>query len=91
VNDTLITNDCNIRLGGVYSCDEQDQLQDGSDETEGQLGESIHRFQESFWGKKKADRPPVGIYDERVFMPINFLRRPFSRATVNPKDLTAIW
>ncbi len=55
--------------------------------TEAQLQESIQRFQESFWDKKRAERPPVGIYDERVFMPINFLRRPFLRPTVNPDDV----
>jgi hypothetical protein len=55
--------------------------------TEGQLRESIQRFQESFWDKKRADRPPVGIYDERIFMPINFLRQPFSQPTVTPEDV----
>jgi hypothetical protein len=56
--------------------------------TESQLRGSIQRFQTSFWNKESADRPPVGVYDERVFMPINFLRRPFSRPTVSPDDVT---
>ena len=56
--------------------------------TESQLLESIQRFQSSFWNKERAHRPLVGIYDERVFMPINFLRRSFSRPTVNPGDVT---
>jgi hypothetical protein len=30
----------------------------------------------------------VGVYNEGVFMPINFLRGPFSRPTVNPNDVT---
>ncbi|MBZ5565536.1 MAG: hypothetical protein LAP13_24335 [Acidobacteriia bacterium] len=56
--------------------------------TEGQLRESIQRFQESFWNRKSADRPPVGVYDERMFLPINFLRRPYLRPTVSPDDVT---
>jgi len=46
--------------------------------TEGQLRETIQRFQGSFWSKKKGDHPPVGIYDERISLPINFLRLPFT-------------
>jgi hypothetical protein len=56
--------------------------------TEGQLRETIQRFQESFWGKKKVDRPPVGIFDGRIFLPINFVRRPFTRPTISPDDVT---
>jgi hypothetical protein len=56
--------------------------------TEARLLESIQRFQTNFWNKERADRPLVGVYDERVYMPINFLRRPFPRATVNPDDVT---
>jgi hypothetical protein len=55
---------------------------------EAQLDESIQRFRENFWGRKKADRPPVGVYDERVFLPVNFLRRPFPRPFVTPEDVT---
>lgn len=56
--------------------------------TESQLLESIQRFQTNFWNKERADRPLLGIYEERVNMPINFLRRPFSRSTVSPEDIT---
>jgi hypothetical protein len=56
--------------------------------SESQLQESIQRFQTSFWNKAVTDRPPVGIYDERVNMPIHFLRRPFQRPTVEPEDVT---
>ena len=55
--------------------------------TQAQLIESIQRFQESFWDRKSTDRPPVGIYDEDIFLPINFLRRPFTRPTVSPEDV----
>jgi hypothetical protein len=55
--------------------------------TQSQLSESIQRFQAHFWNKQQADRPPVGIYDERIYMPINFLRRPFSHSTVHPDDI----
>lgn len=40
--------------------------------TEAQLRESIGRFRESFWGKKKADRPPVGIACDGVWLPVNW-------------------
>jgi hypothetical protein len=30
----------------------------------------------------------VGIYDERIFLPINFLRRPFPHTTVSPTDVS---
>jgi len=55
--------------------------------TLGQLNESIQRFQDVFWDRKSTDRPPVGIYDEEISLPISFLRRPFTRATVCPEDL----
>jgi len=52
-----------------------------------QLLETIQRFQESFWQRKSGGRPPVGVYDEGIFLPINFLRAPFTRATVCPEDV----
>jgi len=55
--------------------------------TQAQLLESIQRFQESFWDRRSTDRPPVGIYDERIFLPINFLRQSFTRPTVCPEDV----
>jgi hypothetical protein len=57
--------------------------------THAQLLESVQRFQESFWDRKSTDRPPVGIYDESIYLPINFLRRPFTRPTVCPEDVNA--
>ena len=56
--------------------------------TEAQLRESIQRFEDGFWAKERLDRPPVGIYDEGIFMPISFLRRPFTKATVSPEDIS---
>jgi hypothetical protein len=53
-----------------------------------QLTETIQRFRDSFWDKKQTVRPPVGVYDDRIFLPIGFLRRPFPRANVLPQDLT---
>ena len=55
--------------------------------TPAQLSESIQRFQESFWDRKCTDRPPVGIYNEDIALPIKFLRQPFTRATVYPEDV----
>lgn len=55
--------------------------------TQAQLVESIQRFQEGFWDRKSTDRPPVGIYDDGLFLPIDFLRRPFTRPTVSPEDV----
>jgi hypothetical protein len=55
--------------------------------TQAQLIESVQRFQESFWDRKSTGRPPVGIYDEGIYLPINFLRRPFIRPTVCPEDV----
>jgi hypothetical protein len=52
-----------------------------------QLVESVQRFQESFWNRKEIGRPPVGVYDESIYLPINFLRRPFTRSTVCPEDV----
>ncbi len=56
--------------------------------SEAQLRETIQRFQDCFWDKKTTRRPPVGIYNDAVFMPINFLRHPFPRLTVEPEDVT---
>ena len=52
-----------------------------------QVLESIQRFQESFWDRKSTHRPPVGIYEEGIFLPINFLRQPYIRPKVNPEDV----
>ncbi len=55
--------------------------------TEAQLNRSVQRFQESFWARKSTDRPPVGVYDEDIFLPIKFLRRPFKESLVRPEDV----
>ena len=56
--------------------------------TESQLLETVQRFKESFWQRKASRRPVVGIYNDGVFLPINFLRRPFTRPIVEPEDVT---
>jgi len=56
--------------------------------TEAQLRESIGRFRESFWGKKAADRPPVGIACDGVWLPVNYLRKPFTKAEVQPEEVS---
>jgi hypothetical protein len=53
-----------------------------------QLVESIQRFRDCFWERRATDRPPVGVYDESIFLPINFLRRPFTRSMVCPEDVS---
>jgi len=52
-----------------------------------QLEESIERFRDGFWGRKGTPRPPIGICNDRIFMPINFLRRPFPEHVVTPEDV----
>ena len=56
--------------------------------TESQIVETVQRFQTTFWKKERADRPLVGVFDERIFLPINFLRQTFSNPTVTPDDVT---
>ena len=56
--------------------------------THDQLLATIHRFQHGFWQRGGGGRPPVGIYDEGIYLPINFLRQPYTRSTVNPEDVT---
>ena len=55
--------------------------------TDSQLDESIGRFQEVFWDKRSAGRPPVGVINPDVFLPIKYLRAPLARAVVLPADL----
>jgi len=56
--------------------------------SETQLQETIQRFRESFWDRKASRRPVVGVYNDAVFLPINFLRQPFPRPLVQPEDVT---
>jgi hypothetical protein len=52
-----------------------------------QLTESIERFRRSFWQRERLDRPPVGIVDERVFRPIEYLRQPLPSDRLAPSEL----
>ena len=52
-----------------------------------QIKESIERFQNSFWNKSAADRPPVGIFCEGIFLPIKYLRNEFNRPEIFPDDI----
>jgi len=53
-----------------------------------QLQETIQRFQDCFWDRKAGRRPVVGIYNDAVFLPMNFLHRPFPHTFVEPEDVT---
>ncbi len=55
----------------------------------GQLQESIERFRRSFWEKSSSDRPPVGVVPQEIWTPIKYLRRPFAKATIEPRDIGA--
>jgi len=55
--------------------------------SDSQLDESIRRFQESFWDKRSADRPPVGVVNPDLFLPIRLLRAPPARAEIAPADV----
>ena len=52
-----------------------------------QLLESIDRFQNGFWEKKHIDRPAVGVVPIDIFMPIKYLRKPFSGEKICPEDV----
>jgi hypothetical protein len=55
--------------------------------TASQLVESIERFQRVFWDKRSAGRPPVGVVNTDIYLPIKYLRRPLPREFVAPADL----
>ncbi len=55
--------------------------------TAAQLSESIERFQRVFWNKESCDRPPIGIVNTDIYLPIKYLRRPFPRDRVQPEDV----
>jgi hypothetical protein len=57
--------------------------------TAAQLDESIQRFREVFWDKRSGGRPPVGVINPNVFLPIKYLRASLARAEVLPADLSA--
>jgi hypothetical protein len=59
--------------------------------SEAQLAESIDRFQKVFWGKQSDGRPPVGVVNRGIFLPIQYLRRAFPRAEIKPEDVRSEW
>lgn len=55
--------------------------------TNAQLTASIDRFRRVFWEKKPDGRPPVGVVNTDIYLPVKFLRRPFPREHVEPEDV----
>jgi hypothetical protein len=55
--------------------------------TAAQLSESIERFQRIFWNKESAGRPPIGIVNTDIYLPIKYLRRSLAREQVEPEDV----
>ena len=54
-----------------------------------QLSESIERFKAGFWARRRTDRPPVGIVNEGVFLPLGYLREPLRHQLLLPSHLEA--
>ena len=52
-----------------------------------QLAESIERFRSVFWEKHSVGRPPVGVVNPEVFLPIKYLRAPPPRQLLRPEDV----
>ena len=44
--------------------------------TTAQLRESIERFQRVFWEKLSEGRPPIGVVDTDIYLPVKYIRRP---------------
>jgi hypothetical protein len=55
--------------------------------TAAQLAESIERFRRVFWKKKPEGRPPVGVVNPDVFLPVKYLRQPFRGEYVEPEHV----
>jgi len=55
--------------------------------TPAQLSESIDRFQRVFWDKQSDGRPPIGIVNTDIYLPVKYLRQPFPRQHVEPEDV----
>lgn len=55
--------------------------------SEEQLAESVGRFRESFWERRAADRPPVGVVRREVYMPSLYRREHGRRAELQPGDV----
>jgi hypothetical protein len=52
-----------------------------------QLQESIGRFRASFWDRIETDRPPVGIVDPNVWLPIQYLRHAPDQTEIKPESV----
>jgi hypothetical protein len=61
---------------------------DNAMKTAEQLAASIERYRSSFWDRRDAGRPPVGVATEANWLPITYLRSPFARERVEPQDVT---
>lgn len=55
--------------------------------TTAQITETIERFQRVFWNKESGGRPPIGIVNTDIYLPVKYLRRPFPRSHVEPADV----
>ncbi len=55
--------------------------------TAAQLSASIERFQCVFWDKRSAGRPPIGVVNPDIYLPVKYLRRSFVREHVEPEDV----
>lgn len=56
--------------------------------TSDQLTESIARFRDVFWNRQSTGRPPVGVVNPQVFLPIAYLRRPIDQSVLTAADVT---
>ncbi len=52
-----------------------------------QVEASIERFRCRFWKRGSGGRPPVGVVPPGAWLPIGYLRKPFSRSHVTPADV----
>lgn len=55
--------------------------------TAAQLAESIARFQTRFWERTGRGRPPVGVVNQDIYLPIKYLRKPFAGEAIEPGDV----
>ena len=55
--------------------------------TAAQLAESIARFQARFWERTGRGRPPVGVVNQDIYLPIKYLRKPFAGQAIEPGDV----
>lgn len=51
------------------------------------LLESRERFRKVFWEKKRGGRPPVGVINTDIYLPVKYLRRSFLKGRVDPEDI----